>query len=189
MRLHNDNDLVWALSMGPGRQVKTWRHYYINGFNFHTHDYGKNKATINYGICVKSHEDVEYFGVLQEVIELVYYGKKEYKIILFKCDWMNSVNGMNVHEQYKLVVVNHTRKYPKYDPFILAYQAQQVYFAPYLSLRNDRKQWWAMFKVKVRSTFEIPPDSFFQEDIIENPVALSDVNDDEGQDEEVEEEV
>ncbi|XP_057248185.1 uncharacterized protein LOC104903047 [Beta vulgaris subsp. vulgaris] len=34
---------------------------------------------------------------------------------------MDNVRGMNI-DQYKLVEVNHTKKYPKFDPFVLSYQ-------------------------------------------------------------------
>ena len=32
---------------------------------------------MNYGVCVKSHEEVNYYGILEEVIELVYHGPLE----------------------------------------------------------------------------------------------------------------
>jgi len=43
-----------------------------------------------------------------------------HKTILFKCDWFDLCKGTCVHKQYKLVEINHTRKYPKYDPHIRA---------------------------------------------------------------------
>jgi len=76
---------------------------------------------MNYGVSIKGIDGVEYYGILQEVIELTYLGIAHmYKTILFKCDWFDSINGLNGHEQYKLVDVNHTRKYTKYDSFVLA---------------------------------------------------------------------
>jgi len=65
---------------------------------------------------------------------------------------------MNVHEQYKIVDVNHTKKYPKYDPFVLSYQVSQVYYASYPSLKRDRAQWWAVFKTQARSDIDAPVD-------------------------------
>ena len=65
-------------------------------------------------------------------------------------------------------------KYPKYDPFVLAGQVQQVYFAPYPSTKSDKNVWWAVFKVKAISTIDAPADEMvFQEDLNDNPPTLS----------------
>ena len=73
--------------------------------------YGKDKSTMNYGVSVRGVDGVEYYGILQEVIEVTYVGTKGcYKIVLFKCDWFDSSKGVNMHEQYKLVEINHTKK-------------------------------------------------------------------------------
>ncbi|XP_021762951.1 uncharacterized protein LOC110727678 [Chenopodium quinoa] len=116
------SDVLRALSMRPFKRVRTWNQIFVGGFNFHTQSYGKHKSTMNYGVCVSSEDGGEYFGILNDIFELVYTGpEKEYKTILFSCSWMDCGKGMNIHEQYKLVEVNHTKKYPKYDPFVLSY--------------------------------------------------------------------
>ena len=76
--------------MGPKKEVCIWKNYYINNFNFHTCTYGKDKS-MNYGVCIRSVDGVEYYGILQEVIEVTYVKIKGcYKTILFECDWFNS---------------------------------------------------------------------------------------------------
>ncbi|XP_021719113.1 uncharacterized protein LOC110686833 [Chenopodium quinoa] len=101
IKSNETDEVIRALAMGPSRQVKTWRQFDINGFKFHTFDYGKHKATMNYGVGVISEEEIDYFGILEEVIELVYLGTVNvFKTFMFKCNWMDSVNGMNIHEQY-----------------------------------------------------------------------------------------
>jgi len=164
--------------MGPRKDVCVWNNYYINNFNFHTYSYGKDKSTMNYGVCVRGVDGVEYYGVLQEVLQLTYVGANGcYKTTLFKCDWFDSSKGTNIHKQYKLVEIDHTRKYPKYDPFVLATQVQQVYFTPYPSIRSDKSAWWAVFKVKARSTIDAPvADIAFQEDLNDNPPTLSTID-------------
>lgn len=145
--------------MGPFKRVQTWSQIFVNGFNFHTHKYGKHKSTMNYGVCVSSADGGDYFGIVDDIIQLEYTGhQKKYKTMLFKCSWMDCGRGMNVHEQYKIVEVNHTKKYPKYDPFVLSYQATQVYYSSYPSLRRDRVQWWAVFKTHARSDVNAPVD-------------------------------
>ncbi|KAK9668336.1 hypothetical protein RND81_13G052900 [Saponaria officinalis] len=81
---------------------------------------------------------------------------------------------MTVHRNYNLVDVNHSRKYPTYDPFVLSYQVDQVYFTKYPSLKRDKDQWSAVFKTKARSNVDAPADeNAFQEHIVTNLAQLS----------------
>lgn len=132
---------------------------------------------MNYGVCVSNDGGSDFFGILDDVIELKFTGAlRQYNTILFKCNWMDNVRGMNI-DQYKLVEVNHTKKYPKFDPFVLSYQVSQVYFAPYPSLKRDRAQWWAVFRTKARSVIDAPVDfDFLQETSVGTPT-LSDPSD------------
>ena len=59
-----------------------------------------------------------------------------------------------MHKDYKLIEIKHTSHYYKYDPFVLAKQALQVYFAPYPSLKRDKADWSVVFKTKVGFTFD-----------------------------------
>ncbi|WMV24179.1 hypothetical protein MTR67_017564 [Solanum verrucosum] len=66
------------ISWGP-ITVHTLSQYNINGFKFSTEKYSKNKKTNNNGVWVKGddgnqNENVDYFGVLQEIVELEYSG-------------------------------------------------------------------------------------------------------------------
>ena len=162
--------------MEPIKDVRSWNLYYINNYNFHMYSYEENKSSINYRLSIKEVDGVEYSGILQEAIELSYLGTHPlYETILFKCDWFDSTNGVNIHQHYKLVDVNHTKKYPKYDPFVLAYQVTQVSFTPYPSMKNDRNQWWAVLKMKPRATIDSQMDDIapFQEENNDNPPTLS----------------
>ena len=115
---------------------------------------------MNYGVCVESQGGVDYFGTLEEVIQLSYHGSDvEYNTILFHCNWYDCYKGMNVHEKYRLVEVNHIRRLPWYEPFVVSYQASQVYYAPYPSLKRDKVQWSAVFKTKARSEVDAPMES------------------------------
>ena len=83
--------------------------------------------------------------------------------MLFKCDWFDPTlnSGTIVHEAYKLVDINHRRRFNKYEPFVLVAQAAQVYYCPYPSKKRDRANWWAVSKVKPRSVIELPETSKF----------------------------
>jgi hypothetical protein len=50
----------------------------------------KGRKTENYGVCVKGGEhesnDVDYYGVLKEVIKLKFPGHPIMSVVLFNCD-------------------------------------------------------------------------------------------------------
>ncbi|XP_029130026.1 uncharacterized protein LOC114916771 [Cajanus cajan] len=126
--------LLRNLAWGPKLKVESWPIYTINGYKFHT---GQLES--------------DFYGKLTDIIQLEYTGLPIMKLILFKCDWFdNTPNiGTRVNDKYGVVEVRQSRRYNKaYDPFILAQQAEQVYFTPYPEGHND---WLAIIKTKARS--------------------------------------
>jgi hypothetical protein len=41
------------LGMGPERKVKCYNGYFINGYVFHTEEYGHERKTYNSGVCIR----------------------------------------------------------------------------------------------------------------------------------------
>ena len=163
------DDLLLALSLGPCRTVKSWKGYSINGYKFRL-DRNLEKVSMNNGVCVGSTEGVDYYGNLEDIIELSYTGKlHNYTTILFKCAWIDiSDRGTIVDKNYKLVQVNPKKKTPKNieEPFILSYQAHQSYYTPYPNPKRDRDDWLAAFKMRGRSNIDAPVDeNFYQEQV------------------------
>nr|GLL40098.1 uncharacterized protein LOC109179592 [Ipomoea trifida] len=118
--------------------------YYVNGFKFHTIGYGGAKETMNSGVCIKginySVDESDYYGRLVEVVQVEYPGLPITRIILFKCEWFDPTSvGMKVHPKYKLVEVNHKRRFNRYD-------------------------WWAVCKIKARSNVEVHESSISTEE-------------------------
>ena len=152
------DQLLITLSFGPSQKCTTWPGYFINGYNFHTVAHGKDKATMNSGVCVQGENSGEtctdFYGLLQDIVQLEYQGPVWYRIVLFDCKWFDPINGTRVHEKYKLVDVNRKRFYTKYDPFILAQQASQVYYVHYPSVRKDMVDWLAVCKTKAKRIFD-----------------------------------
>ena len=76
-----------SLSFGPKRKVKCYNGYFINGYVFHTEEYRQGRKTYNCGVCVKestsSELEVDYYGRLEEVIELQYHSEQNI-MFLFK---------------------------------------------------------------------------------------------------------
>nr|GMD28243.1 uncharacterized protein LOC109179592 [Ipomoea batatas] len=168
------NKFIKDLAKGPLRCVNTYSGYYVNGFKFHTIGYGGTKETMNSGVCIKginySIDESDYYGRLVEVVQVEYLGLPVKRTILFKCEWFDPTTvGMKVHSQYKLVEVNHKRRFNRYEPFVLAMQAAQVYYCTYPSLRRDKLDWWAVCKIKARSEVEVPESSISSEESLIPP--------------------
>ena len=63
-----------SLSLDPERKVKCYNGYFVNGYVFHTEEYGHGRKTYNIDVCVKgstsSELEVDYYYRLEEVVEL-----------------------------------------------------------------------------------------------------------------------
>ncbi|KAL0367433.1 UNVERIFIED_CONTAM: hypothetical protein Sradi_3633400 [Sesamum radiatum] len=166
--------ILKMLAWGPSQRVLTWPAYFVNGYNFHIVSHGEGKNFMNSGVCVRStsytDSDADFFGWLEEVIQFEYkFEHENMYIVLFKCRWVDPIKGVKIHPKYHLVDVNHKRLYQKYEPFILAQQAIQVYYAQYPSLRRDKVDWMNVCRTKARRTVESRwTDAAFQEDEVES---------------------
>ncbi|XP_055959774.1 uncharacterized protein LOC130014845 [Mercurialis annua] len=166
------NPYILSLAEGPLRSVKTFKGYCVNGFKFNTEEYGEDRVTMNSGVCVKGSlygpAESDFYGVLTDIIELEYPALPIKRTVLFKCNWFDPTKkvGMLAHPRYNIVDVNHRKRYNKYEPFILAEQSDQVHYLPYPSKRRDKKDWWAVCKIKARSEIDMPETTVpaFQDD-------------------------
>ncbi|CAO2825429.1 unnamed protein product [Amaranthus hypochondriacus] len=154
---HLDNvmngQILKDMAEGPLRYAISYNICHVNGYMFHT-----NKHAIdNSGVCVKAvdknQDGDDFYGRLEDIIELEYSGMPIKRATLFKCHWYEPTryrrgHNTRVHERYQIVDIYINRLYGKYDPFVLASQASQVYYIPYPSLRQDLRDWRAVYKVK-----------------------------------------
>ena len=155
------NIFVKALAKGPNRTTQSYPTYFVNGYKFHTIGQGTGRATMNNGIFIKgtnySENASHYYGQLIKILELEYLGYPFKRTVLFKCDWFDpSRHDTRKHPNYSLVEVNQSKRFNKYEPFILTMQVCQVYYVPYPSLRRSQMDWIAMCKIKVRAVVEMP---------------------------------
>lgn len=116
---------------------------------------------MNSGVCVQASsfggggEESDFFGLIQEILEFQFTGLPNKKITLFKCLWYDpSPEGTFVHPQYHLQEINERRRYIHYEPFVLAQQCIQVYYASYPGARRSRREWRVVCKTKPRARFE-----------------------------------
>ncbi|KAK5845752.1 hypothetical protein PVK06_001968 [Gossypium arboreum] len=141
----------------------------MNGFRFHT-KYGERlRRTQNCGVVVNSlitsyasardsnpvEGNVEYYGLLTDIIELDYYGK--WKVVLFRCDWAdaNTARGIK-NDQFGFTMVNfsrliHTGEHLIDEPYVFSSQVKQVFYSKdpidegwYVVLRNTSRDLFDM---------------------------------------------
>ncbi|KAK5770649.1 hypothetical protein PVK06_046802 [Gossypium arboreum] len=103
----------------PNRVVKRYSGFIINGFRFRTKYRERLRRTQNCGVVVNSlitsyasardsnpvEGNMEYYGLLTDIIELDYYGK--WKVVLFRCDWAdaNTARGIK-NDQFGFTMLN-----------------------------------------------------------------------------------
>ena len=153
------SDIVRILAYKPLRTVWTHPGLFVNGYKFHTLTHGRNRTTHNSGVCVRgscySDSEADYYGLLDEVFDIEYHGYELTRCVvpLFRCTWFDTVNGVRVDPKHNIVDVKHRSRLRSDDPFILASQAEQVYYVPYPS--NLLKDWWSVVKTKPRGVYDL----------------------------------
>ena len=92
----------------------------------------------------------DWYGRLLEVVVLKYWGHKE--LVCFNCHWFDVENGVKVDKKSGRVTVNVKSKLRLMsgmdEPFILASQATQVYYAR--SVKTPASPWHAVITTKAR---------------------------------------
>ena len=133
------------LALGPQKSARRFTGYIINGVRYHTRNREKKRTTQNSGVMLKATTEnyasardqspilgeVTFYGILTDIIELCY--ANDVKYILFKCDWVDTARGTVKKDDFGFTLVNfkhllYARNQPSDEPFILASQAQQVFY-------------------------------------------------------------
>ncbi|CAN1159322.1 hypothetical protein LINPERHAP1_LOCUS9222 [Linum perenne] len=118
------------LARSPNNVVRRFNGFIINGYRFHNKEMKKNLTT-NTQSCASTRDrnpvysDIIYYGVIQEILELEYWVNR--KIVVFKCDWVSNNRGIK-QDDFVFTLVNFSRRMSENEPFILATQAQQVFY-------------------------------------------------------------
>lgn len=154
-RQANVEDDLFCLATGPDFTYKLYQSFDVNGYRFHTISRDKTMGTQSSGVlCIgdNNSSDKEYYGFIEEIWELSYIGSKF--LYLFKCEWYDVRRpgvGYKV-DRYGITSVNLARRLPTNEPFILANQAEQIF---YISDPRD-SNWAIVMKTHPRDVFNIP---------------------------------
>ncbi|XP_022024562.1 uncharacterized protein LOC110924892 [Helianthus annuus] len=158
-------EIKW-LARGPLKSVKRYSGYLVKGYRFHTRKREKSLRTQNSGVVVTVegasyassrdrrpvHGVTNYFGKLNDIIELNYSG--QIRVVLFKCDWVDINRGCKIDNGLTLVNFSykaHTGANLTDDPFVLAAQVDKVFYIT----DPKHKDWEVVRHVKVRDVFDM----------------------------------
>ena len=149
-RMEVSDDLNF-LARGPLRQARRFDAYNINGFKFRTVDREEGFKTQNSGIFTVA--ELGYYGKLVDIIELNYHGL--FTVVLFKCKWVNTNRGIR-KDPLQFTSVNfsrliHTGEREEHDPYILASQAQMVYYVD----DEVEQDWSVVVHLKPRDLYDM----------------------------------
>ncbi|CAL5392138.1 unnamed protein product [Camellia sinensis] len=161
------SDAIKILALGPSQKATRFNGYIINGTRYHTRSRELRRKTQNSGVMVKAKTssyasakdinpvegDVVYYGYVTDIIELYY--SHDHRYMLFMCNWIDNNKGLKRDDfGFTLVNFNHllyAKKQDSDEPFILASQAQQVFYV------NDSvdEDWNVVLKMKPRDLYEV----------------------------------
>ncbi|KAG8493493.1 hypothetical protein CXB51_010896 [Gossypium anomalum] len=178
------NDEIKWLSQGPNKVIKRYSAFLINGYRFHTKYRKRMRRTQNCRVVVNSsitsyasardsnpvEGNVEYYGLLTDIIELDYYGR--WKVILFRCDWddVNTARGIK-KDQFGFTMVNfsrliHTGQQLMDKPYVFSSQVKQVFY----SKDPTDEGWYVVLRNTPRDLFDMGNGS--RDDIVERSETL-----------------
>lgn len=153
-------------AVGPVGSALEFKRYVINGTLLRTRDNDLGKTTQNSGVSVLAEHGPTYYGLLTRMFELQYYDGSRY--VIFKYDWTNiAPNRRYKKDEYGFVLVNfshliHMGERITDDPFILSFQASQVYYVA--DERNPN--WVVIFTTKPRDVYDVGEGEANEDDVL-----------------------
>lgn len=114
------------MAKGP-LQCKLYWACSVNGVKFVAWDKDKDLRTQNSGVMVET-SDAKYYGVLEQVVELIY--ATCMPVVLFKCKWFDTdpENSGSTKVDMGLLSVDTNSSWYEDSPFCLARSARQVFY-------------------------------------------------------------
>ena len=133
------SDILVSISRGPCPLVIKHSAYFIDGLQFCTEERDSVRITQNSGVSLVAktmqfssakdknpiYSDMIYYGIIKEIWEIDYV---TFRTPVFLCSWVESNSGVKV-DKNGFTFVNLTRLGHKQEPFIMASQAKQVFYA------------------------------------------------------------
>jgi hypothetical protein len=130
----NLNDDLRQLSIGSVT-AKSYGRYDVNGYRFRSSIFESSHpmaATQNSGVVTRA-TDIEgheacYYGKIKNIIEITFAGNKPLALVFFECKWYDS---KYYRTEFGMTQIQPKKLLQGHNTYILAYQADQVYFSTY----------------------------------------------------------
>ena len=108
---------------GFAYRVRKFSGYDINGYRFRTTSYDQsrpNRKTTCSGVFTPGLDEVEYYGRIEEIYELNFYGSKPLTPVIFKCHWFDPEVTRRTHSNLGIVEIRQDSTLPGDDVYIVA---------------------------------------------------------------------
>ena len=163
--------------------VRCYGRYDVNGFRFRSTKFEAAHplaATRNSGVVTRAvvgeNQVMNYYGVINEILEYKFVGDKDIKVVFFDCDWFDPNRGTR-ENQFGIVEVNQEDRLKGHDTVVLAHQVEQVYYMSYPCPKL--KKWSVVYKVNPRERLHVPGDAGYYESQLEMEVGVEEILQDE----------
>ena len=175
------NDKLYCLACKPDPRAHTFTGCIVDGVRYHTKELDDRRTTQNSGVYVPgvfvggTHD---YYGVLLSIVRLRYVDM--HQVFLFKCKWFNTNETgrdvkRRVQHDYNLMSINTHFVWYENEPYILASEAQQMFYLDDPKLGHG---WKVVQKVQLRHVWDVPELDDEEEEVLEedcDPVPGNDV--------------
>jgi len=108
--------------------------------------------------CVSAIDEggTEYYGRVEAIYELLFYGENPPNVIVFKCHWFQPKETRRTHEHIGLVEIKQSTHLDVPDVYITAQQATQVFYLPWACQTDPNMKGWDVI-YEVLPHFRPPP--------------------------------
>ena len=104
-------------------KVRSFDKYDINGYHFCTYGKELSMADRKYTNCCVSaigEGGIEYYGRVEAIYELEFYGKNPPNVVVFRCYWFQPRETRRTHEHIGLVKIKQSTHLDVPDVYITA---------------------------------------------------------------------
>ena len=80
------------VGLGFNRKVKSYTVYDVNGYRFRTRGHEESRPqqkTTCSGVRTPGNDELDYYGIVEEIYELEFKGGSSLKPVVFKCHWFD----------------------------------------------------------------------------------------------------
>uniref|UniRef100_A0A8R7JVF6 DUF4216 domain-containing protein n=1 Tax=Triticum urartu TaxID=4572 RepID=A0A8R7JVF6_TRIUA len=119
----------------------------------------RNTGVLAFGVDDATNKELEYYGVIMDIIELKFDGDEDFSLVMFDCHWFHPTKGVRQLNRFGLVEVAPASINPANEPFAIASQVSLVYYLPYACTSvASLVDWQVAYKVPPLGSLDTPTD-------------------------------